>query len=230
MERDVKITVSLIIMANILKRSPFYTFIYLAVIIISSRKSWKSLPRLYMTALIVGFFAELIGTRVCLPFGCYHYKNLQPQIYGVALFVPLTWGIFGFFSYLTAYQFFRKQSQRIFFASFLMVVIDLAVDPIMTSWGAWIWETTTDLNWFGIPWVNYLGWFLTSLAFFTIYESTSKVKISEDLYRFGALIYLLEMATFVVHAPDKARIPAIWAFLIGLMVLIFSCVLQSGES
>jgi|Deesub1362B_J571_1020462.scaffolds.fasta_scaffold00012_217 putative membrane protein len=229
MERDVKIVISLIILANLLKRSPFYTFLYLAAIIISSRKLWKSLPRLYITALIVGFFAELIGTRVCLPFGCYYYKNLQPQIYGVALSVPLTWGIFGFFSYLTAYQFFKKQSQRILFASFLMVIIDLAVDPIMTSWDAWIWETITSLNWFGIPWINYLGWFLTSLIFFTIYESTSKVKISEDLYKFGALIYLLEMATFVVYAPSKVRIPTIWAFLTSLIVLTLSYILQRWQ-
>lgn len=229
MERDVKIIISLIILANLLKRSPLYTLLYLVAIIIASRKLWKSLPRLYITALIVGFFAELIGTRVCLPFGCYYYKNLQPQIYGVALSVPLTWGIFGFFSYLTAYQFFKKQSQRIFFASFLMVIIDLAVDPIMTSWDAWIWETTTSLNWFGIPWINYLGWFLTSLIFFTIYEGTSKVKISEDLYKFGALIYLLEMATFVVYAPSKVRIPTIWAFLISLIVLTFSYVLQRWQ-
>ena len=35
---------------------------------------------------------------------------------------------------------------------------DLFLDPQMTQWELWVWDQPG--GYFGIPWVNYLGWFL----------------------------------------------------------------------
>lgn len=220
MKNDIKIALTLIVLANILKKSPIYLLLYLLAFIILSWRAWKSLPNLFFCAFIVGFSAEIVGTHLCLPFGCYEYVNLRPQIFGVGLFVPFAWGIFGAVAYLTASYFFKNRSQRLLFAALLMVIIDLSVDPIMTSWRAWVWETTTEINWFGIPWTNYLGWFGVSLTFFYLYERFSSPQIENKLLKLGPPAYLLEMFTFAVYAPTSVKIPTTIALIISIVMVL----------
>jgi len=220
MKRDLYTISALILLANLFKRSPIYNLFYLLAMIVLSRRLWRDFPRFFAISVLVGFLAEIIGTRMCTPFGCYYYENLKPQFFGVALFVPLAWAIFGFVSYLTARYFFKYRRARITFASLLMVILDLSIDPIMTSWRAWVWETTTVINWFGIPWTNYLGWFIVSLTFFYLYERLSKAKIERELLKLGSPVYLLEMFTFMIYAPAGVKTPTTIAFLISLTVIL----------
>ncbi|ASA77937.1 carotenoid biosynthesis protein [Thermococcus sp. 5-4] len=210
----------LILLANVLKKSPVYLLLYFLAFALFSRREWKSLPVLVGLAISLGFLAELIGTRLCLPFGCYEYVNLQPQLFGVALFVPLAWAIFGSVAYLAASFLFPGKVSRLLFASLLMVVFDLAIDPLMTSWNAWMWKTSTSINWFGIPWTNYLGWFLVSLLIFYLYERLSSPSICSCLKRFGPAIYLLETFTFALYAPASVKTPTVTAFVLSLALLI----------
>ncbi|HIP89870.1 MAG TPA: carotenoid biosynthesis protein [Thermococcus paralvinellae] len=220
MRRELRIILTLILLANLFKRSPMYIAFYLFAMFVASHRLWKDLPRFFIISSSVGFFAEVIGTNVCAPFGCYYYENLKPQIFGVALFVPIAWTIFGFISYLTAHYLFKDKPGKIVFASILMVIMDLSVDPIMTSWRAWVWETTTEINWFGIPWTNYLGWFVVSLTFFYLYERFSSPQIENELLKFGPPAYLLEMFTFAVYAPTGVKISTIIAFVISIVIIL----------
>ncbi|NJE60279.1 carotenoid biosynthesis protein [Thermococcus sp. 21S7] len=220
MNSRLKAALLLILLANILKKSPVYLLLYLLAFVLFSLKEWKSLPVLAGLAISVGFFAELIGTRLCLPFGCYEYVNLQPQLLGVALFVPLAWAIFGSVAYLTASSIFPRKVDRLLFASLLMVLLDLAIDPLMTSWNAWVWKTSTAINWFGIPWTNYLGWFLVSLLVFYLYERLSSPSICSCLKMVGPAVYLLEAFTFVLYAPSSVKMPPVIAFVLSLALLI----------
>ena len=53
-------------------------------------------------------------------------------------------------------------------ASFLMVAWDLTFDPVASTInGAWIWEQGG--AYFGVPFSNFLGWFLTVFIFFTLF-------------------------------------------------------------
>ena len=227
MKRDLYAISALILLANLFKRSPICNIFYLLAMIVLSRKLWRDFPRFLAISVLVGFLAEIIGTRMCTPFGCYYYENLKPQVFGVALFVPFAWAIFGFISYLTARRFFGHKMSRIVFASLLMVIFDLSIDPIMTSWRAWVWETTTGINWFGIPWTNYLGWFIVSLTFFYLYERLSKGEVGEELLKLGPPVYLLEMFTFMIYAPAGVKTPTELAFFIAILIVFsFSLYLQ----
>ncbi|NJE85656.1 carotenoid biosynthesis protein [Thermococcus sp. CX2] len=221
MERDIQIALVLILLANVLKTSPIYLVLYMASFVLLSRRAWTSLPRLLLWAFFIGFVVEIIGTRVCAPFGCYEYINLRPQILRVGLFVPFAWAIFGAVSYLAASYYFTSPSKRILFASLLMVIIDLSVDPIMTSWEAWIWKTTTEVTWFDIPWTNYLGWFVVSLMFFSLYELLRGSDVDRKLSRVGPPVYLLEMFTFALYAPSAVKFPAELALVLSIAVLAF---------
>ncbi len=219
--RDIYMVLALILLANVFKSSPVYNLFYLLAMVVLSKRLWRDFPRFFVISFLVGFLAEIVGTHTGIPFGRYYYKNLKPQLFGVAVFVPFAWVIFGFISYLTARYYFRHVTIRVAFASILMVVLDLSIDPIMISWKAWVWRTTTTLNWFGIPWTNYLGWFIVSSTFFYLYERFSKGEIEAELLKLGSFVYLMEMFTFIVYAPTEARTPTMIAFLISIMVLFY---------
>jgi len=204
MKRDLYTISALILLANLFKRSPIYNLFYLLAMIVLSRRLWRDFPRFFAISVL----------------GCYYYENLKPRVFGVALFVPFAWAIFGFISYLTARRFFVHKMSRIVFASLLMVVLDLSIDPIMTSWRAWVWETITAINWFRIPWTNYLGWFIVSLTFFYLYERLSKGEVEEELLKLGPPVYLLEMFTFMIYAPAGVKTPTTIAFLVSVAVLL----------
>ncbi len=220
MNNRLKAALLLILLANILKKSPVYLLLYFLAFALFSRREWKSLPSLVGLGIFIGFLAELVGTHLCLPFGCYEYVNLQPQLFGVALFVPLAWAIFGSVAYLAASFLFSRKVTRLLFGALLMVIFDLSIDPIMTSWDAWVWIRTTSLNWFGIPWTNYLGWFLVSLMIFYLYERLSDPSICSCLKRFGPGIYLLETLTFTLYAPEDVKMPTLIAFALSFILLV----------
>jgi len=227
--RDIYLVLALILLANVFKSSPVYNLFYLLAMIVLSRRLWRDFPRFFAISFLVGFLAEMVGTHTGVPFGRYYYKNLKPQLFGVAVFVPFAWVIFGFISYLTARYYFRRRAVRVAFASILMVILDLSIDPIMTSWKAWVWRTTTTVNWFGIPWTNYLGWFIVSSTFFYLYERFSKGEIEVGLLKLGPLVYLLEMFTFIVYAPTGVRTPTMIAFLVSVIVLLPVYVWRRGN-
>jgi putative membrane protein len=117
---------------------------------------------------ITSFFVEWAGSQTGFPFGKYHYTDvLQPQLQGVPLLIPLAWMMMLPPAWAIAHQISRKSGRSISFvllAALAFTVWDLFLDPQMVGWNFWVWEIPG--RYFGIPLVNFLGWFLVS-AFIT---------------------------------------------------------------
>jgi len=197
-----------------------YFTLYISAIVIASLTFWRRAWILFLSGIVMGFLFEFFGTRTGLPFGLYYYQDLRPQVLGVALFVPIAWGTFLFLSYLTARSLISG-FKAILMASTLMVVLDLAIDPIMTSWKAWVWVTKTKINWYGIPWTNYLGWFMVSLLSLLLYRFFAG---RDDLGKIRALkfvpaLYLLEMFIFHALATPGLAEPTLYALLIAVLAI-----------
>ncbi len=117
-------------------------------------------------ALLVGILAwgiEALGSTTGFPFGAYHYtKSLQPQLLGVPLIIPLAW----LMMLPPAWAVARLITGRYRAPAFILAsavaftVWDLFLDPQMAAWGFWVWEHPS--GYFGIPWLNFLGWLLAS--------------------------------------------------------------------
>jgi lycopene beta-cyclase len=146
-------------------------------LILVSEWGWKQTVLTCLGLVFCAWLAEWIGSSTGLFFGSYHYTSLlQPQLLGVPLIIPLAWlmmlppswaiasAILGLPSRLTGLR------QRFLFAllsALAFTAWDLFLDPQMVRWGLWIWETPGSqsilrASYFGIPWQNYLGWFLVS--------------------------------------------------------------------
>jgi putative membrane protein len=92
---------------------------------------------------------------------------------------------------------------------------DLFLDPQMVAWGYWQWATPG--GYFGIPWLNFGGWFLSS-ALITLVARPSALPIKPLL-----LIYII---TWLLQSIGQALFwampgPALVGFLVmGSFVLL----------
>lgn len=123
---------------------------------------WRA-ARVILTVLLLAWTLEFIGHTTGFPFGSYDYTpSLQPQLGGVPLLIPLAWlmllpAAWGVSQAITG----KSQGIRfILISAAAFTAWDFFLDPQMVGWGYWVWETPG--GYFGIPWVNFLGWFLGS--------------------------------------------------------------------
>ena len=122
-------------------------------------------------------------------------------------------GVFSAMAYLAARPF-AKGLKLVLLASSLMVILDLALDPAMISWQAWVWEGGWGPTWHGVPLSNFAGWFLVSLVIIGLYELVLKGDGAEDM--FFPLIYIYDLALIAVQAPENA---GLLALSLGLTVI-----------
>lgn len=126
--------------------------------------------RAFAVTAILSWAAEWIGSNTGLLFGVYHYtKLLQPQILGVPLLIPIAWFMLLPPSWVMAQQILgahlRGWQRHIAFAALSAAALtawDLYLDPQMVERGFWIWAQPS--GYFGIPWSNYVGWFVTAFV------------------------------------------------------------------
>lgn len=116
---------------------------------------------------LLAWIFEYVGHTTGFPFGDYFYTaNLQPQIGGVPLLVPLAWLMMIPPAWAVAQilvpNFARRRWLFIGVAMLAFTAWDLYLDPQMVSWGIWVWPEPGAYTYFGIPWTNYAGWLLVS--------------------------------------------------------------------
>ena len=140
-------------------------------------KKFRHLLIIPATGFAIGLMTEIVGVNTGIPFGKYEYVSLGgPRVLGVPLDVPMMWGLYAYLMYFIASSIVTRRGRvgavlRVVYASLLMVVLDLAMDPFMISEvHAWIWLDGWGPKWFGVPASNFIGWFIVSFAIFIIHE------------------------------------------------------------
>lgn len=115
-----------------------------------------------MVVMLGAWFVEYVGSTTGLPFGVYHYTDaLQPQIGGVPLLIPLAWLMMLPAAWAVAWRLSpRSRWGFTVIAGLAFTAWDLFLDPQMAAWGFWIWDQPG--GYFGIPWRNFAGWFVSS--------------------------------------------------------------------
>lgn len=138
-----------------------------AVVIAVLLRSWTVAATLLaaLTVPILGWIAEVIGSRTGVPFGRYHYTEvLQPQVHRVPVLIPLAWLMMLPPSWAVAQVLFPEAHWmlRAVVAGYAFMAWDVYLDPHLTKWGFWTWDQPGQFE--GIPLINFLGWFLWATA------------------------------------------------------------------
>lgn len=113
--------------------------------------------------------SELAGTGWGIPFGAYAYSELLGARWlgRVPWVIPLSWFLMSLPSYALARVAYPGRAvPRIVLASLLLLSWDLALDPAMShATRYWVWGDTGP--YYGMPWLNLFGWYVTGLVLMT---------------------------------------------------------------
>ena len=133
-------------------------------------------------AILVSTINEIIGSKYGLIFGGkYHYDQTLtpgPMIYNIPLLIPIVWSglIYMGYSYslfltdqIITVDSFISGIPLIIATGFLLVVLDMVLDPIAVDEKRWSWELPG--AYYGIPLLNFFGWFLTVGIILSIFFS-----------------------------------------------------------
>ena len=146
---------------------------------------WKSVAFL-VVASAIGAASELLGTNTGIPFAPYEYTDrLGPKIAGdVPYFIPTSWYALAVLCYDLAGRMRLGVAGRVVGMAVLMIVWDVALDPAMNHAGGtftfWIYPGGGD--YFGMPWVNWYGWFVTSIMIALAFEILGGMRAAPDAF------------------------------------------------
>jgi uncharacterized membrane protein len=139
------------------------------------RYGWRHLAVFFVLAFVISWGYETSSILTGFPFGHYIYTDkLGPKLWLVPLLIMPAYFSMGYIAWTLGHVLLDRFDDRLagadvvlvpVLASFVMVMWDLCLDPASsTVTGAWIWRDGG--GYFGVPFVNFLGWYL---CVFTIY-------------------------------------------------------------
>lgn len=208
------------------------------------RHAWRETPAFLMivlAAIVFGYIAEYLAvTTVKPPYPHpYHYNYFIIKLPGPIPFeICLGWGLIFYSVMLTAKRSNIPWQVQPIFSGLLATGIDFVLDPIAVYLNFWTWNMP--VQWFGIPWGNYTGWFVVVVAFSFMHilgyrwfppcrPPTSKKGIARDfLVAFIAIIpsfiayycIMLAYEKIVSVVPEELMVAIIFGFS-GLLVLSY---------
>ncbi len=129
--------------------------------------------------LVVSNFFENFSILTGFPFGNYDYTNvLGPKVFLVPVMISVAYFGYGYCAWALARVLLGDTRERTsgnlvftvpLLAGFLMVSWDLTFDPLMANViKAWTWKDGG--SYFGVPFSNFLGWYLTVYIFYQIFS------------------------------------------------------------
>ncbi len=180
---------------------------------------WKRLGAFFVLTCVISWCYESLSIATGFPFGHYHYTDkLGPKLGTVPLLImPAYFGVC-YISWLIARLLLGNNPAQgrksgllamVLTASFVMVMWDVSMDPARaTITQGWIWHDGG--AYFGVPFVNFLGWFLCVATIFAAYgaveqrmaaprESPDRQTYAQALGLYAAIF--LEFVAYLVFTP-----------------------------
>jgi len=160
------------------------TWIYMGILpllpflLYLDKMGWSSSWLYLFWGSLVGLIAELSGTQTGLPFGEYAYTAwLGPKIADhVPYFIPLSWYAMSILSYDLAGKLDLVGFKRIMVTAIYMILWDVCLDPAMTSAFPFWYYLGGDGFLYTMPFLNWIGWFITSIVIAAGFEWMCKRK------------------------------------------------------
>jgi putative membrane protein len=192
-----------------------------ALLLMAHHEGWKSALTLFALCWILAGGMELLGTTTGYPFGAYSYTDLLgPKFLGhVPYLIPPSWMMMLYPSMVLAQQLVPHGWWRPVLAGFILTVWDFAMDPAMTIGFAY-WQWHTEGGFYGMPYVNWLGWWLTGTLVAAVFWKIER--------RWEARWDPLAMALYLIQGAFVALLAwlymrplatALWAFAVTLLLV-----------
>jgi uncharacterized membrane protein len=188
------------------------------------RYGWKSLAVFFGISVVFGMLYENLSIATSFPFGHYYYSDsLGPKFIYAPYILTIAYFQMLYMSWTLAHVVIDNYSNKLkgsyvvvqpVIASFIMVMWDMVIDPHMSTMsGHWVWQNGG--AYFGVPFTNYLGWFLcvyTMNQLFALYlakkgeTTTPEVVFKRKFWMQLVILYLTWPLSFLIKGfsiPDS---------------------------
>jgi len=141
----------------------------------------------FLIVFVTGWLYETCSIMTGFPFGHYYYSDiLGPKLGNVPVLIMFMYFGVGVMSWFIAHILLGKYDNKLkgkdfvlisIISAFVMTMWDVTLDPVAaTITGEWVWRDGGP--YFGVPLVNFLGWFLCVFTFFAIFAAYQFMKKS----------------------------------------------------
>lgn len=146
------------------------TGVLVSLVCMTSHEGWASAVKLSVLSVIVAGGMELLGTMTGIPFGRYEYTDLLgPKFLGhVPYIIPLSWMMMLYPAMILTDAIGIRGVWRPLAAGFVLTIWDVAMDPAVTTGFAY-WQWQTEGGFYGMPYTNWVGWWMTGALLAGIY-------------------------------------------------------------
>lgn len=124
---------------------------------------WRNATKYFAVAALLGYGFEYLFINTGWVGHYVYTADLSPFLGPIPAFIPLLWASLGYFCLLAG--------ENVVVSALLMVFLDLAFDP---RFAITLWEWVPAGAYFGVPVANFVGWFVTALAIFSVFYLVSK--------------------------------------------------------
>jgi len=143
------------------------------------RYGWKDMLIFFLISAVISNFYENLSIATGFPFGFYHYSDLfGPKFIEAPYFLAIGYIFVVYVGWQTAHIVLQKFTNKLsgydvllipILTSLFAVMTDLSFDPFFsTVQGRYIWHTGG--AYYGVPFVNYLGWYLCIYTIAQVYS------------------------------------------------------------
>ena len=171
-----------------IKATPFNLLLSFALLIINIEWN-KKLFLLVVTCFSVGMLSEIIGVKYGFLFGEYSYGNaLGIKFKGVPLIIGINWCLLVFITGYISRFFFNSLIARTFLGIFLMLSLDIVMEPIAPVLDFWKFkEGLASFN-------NYIGWAIVSFPLQLLFH-----RLNQNIEGpFPFHLYILQFLFFII--------------------------------
>jgi putative membrane protein len=168
--------------------TPIILMISLLLVLVNHHE-WNRFFILFILSIMIGgFIIEVIGVETGLIFGHYTYgKTLGFQLFNVPLLIGVNWFLLVFSSGMITNLLKTNWFWRALFGAFLMLSLDVSLEPVAMTFDFWSWENYT------IPIQNYVFWFIFSFIFQWVFQSIEFEKVN----RFAVVLFIVQWIFFM---------------------------------
>ncbi|MBV9616787.1 MAG: carotenoid biosynthesis protein [Ktedonobacteraceae bacterium] len=156
------------------------------LLILSVALIYGLLPALILSLLVfmLSYLVEAIGVNTGLPFGAYHYTDiLFLHLPGdVPLAVMFAWILIVFGSYAWV----RSDTSHLsvgatLLGALLATLLDMAIEPVAAHVvHYWEWSAPGSINYYGVPFANFVAWFLVTAGLLLLAGRFLTKRIASD--------------------------------------------------
>lgn len=159
-----------------------------AILLIGRFKQTSSFYGFIVFAFLLGMLVEWIGVHTGILFGDYKYgENLGFKLFEVPFIIGINWVMLTLISAAVVQYIKWHWILKAISAAFLMLVLDILIEPVAINSDYWIWNGE-------IPLSNFVTWFIIALLLQLVYfkfKLAEKNKVAVSLYLLQLLFFLI---------------------------------------